>query len=72
MRGTAVNGLWSANLHDRSFVHDDHAICHRKSFGLAVCDIDEGDAKFFLEPRQHPLHVDHEVRVKGAEGFVQQ
>jgi hypothetical protein len=35
-------------------------------------DIDEGDPQLALQPGQHTLHADHQMRVQRRQGLVQQ
>ena len=66
------NILGRANLLNPATAHDHHAVSHGEGFGLAVGDIDEGDAKVLLQPSQHRLHAHAQVRIEGTERFVQQ
>ena len=62
----AVDLLRGADLLDAAAAHDDDAVGHREGLGLAVGDVDEGDAELALQVRQHRLHAHLEMGVERA------
>jgi hypothetical protein len=70
--GLLVDLRRHTDLVDATMAEHREPVAHRERFLLVVCDVDERDADFSLDPLEFELHLVTKLEVEGAERLVEQ
>src|ERR1700760_3222131 len=71
-RRLVIERAWMIDLFDAAMIHDGNSIGGHHGFGLVMCHVNGGDAKFVMQSPDFKTHFLPQGRIQVGQGLVKQ